>query len=83
MTTCTIRRGLGARRAIPLKVAGAFHSPMMADAATDLMSALDGVTVSELDFPVFANVSARAGGDVSADLTAQLTSTPPNSRRTS
>lgn len=67
-------RELGARRAIPLKVAGAFHSPMMAGAAADLTRALKSVDLGEADFPVWANVSAGVSRDVSTDLAAQLTS---------
>ena len=68
-------RALGARRSITLNVAGAFHSPMMADAAADLAATLEAVNIVLPDFPVWANVSAAAGGDVAADLIAQLTST--------
>jgi [acyl-carrier-protein] S-malonyltransferase len=68
-------RELGARRAIPLKVAGAFHSPLMAAAAADLSEALAGLSAQEARFPVWANVSAVVGTDVINDLTAQLTST--------
>ena len=68
-------RDLGARRAITLKVAGAFHSPMMASAAADLAAALEAAEVVEPAFPVWANVSAAGGGEVAADLTGQLTST--------
>jgi [acyl-carrier-protein] S-malonyltransferase len=68
-------RELGARRAIPLKVAGAFHSPMMSAAAADLSEALSGLTPGETRFPVWANVSAAVSADPTADLTAQLTST--------
>ena len=68
-------RDLGARRAIPLKVAGAFHSPMMTGAAADLSAALNGMTLEAGRFPIWANVSAAVDGDVASDLSAQLTGT--------
>lgn len=68
-------RELGARRAMPLRVAGAFHSPIMAPAAEELRAALSEVEVSDPSFPVWANVSARPGGDPKQDLSLQLTGT--------
>ena len=68
-------RDLGVRRAIPLKVAGAFHSPLMAEAAEGLAAAVADATIGRPAFDVWANVSARPGGDVGADLEAQLTGT--------
>jgi [acyl-carrier-protein] S-malonyltransferase len=50
----------GARRAIPLNVSGAFHSPLMTSAASQLTMALDGVTLSDPDPPVVCNVDAQA-----------------------
>lgn len=50
------RRGI--RRVVPLKVAGAFHSPLMAPAVTALEEALAPVGVSDPDFDVYANVDA-------------------------
>jgi len=64
----------GIRRVIPLKVAGAFHSPFMAGAAEALGEALDGVEVGLPAFPVWSNATAAAyGPDVKATLVAQLT----------
>ena len=51
-------------KAIPLTVAGAFHSPLMASARTKLAGVIDGVTFKAPEFPVFANVS---GAPHSAD----------------
>ena len=60
----------GAKRAMPLKVSGAFHSPLMAPAAEGLRVALDGVAMQAPRFPVVANVDAS---DVtSADATRDL-----------
>ena len=44
-------------KAIPLSVAGAFHSPLMASARTKLASVLEGVTFQAPKIPVLANVS--------------------------
>ncbi len=66
----------GARRAIPLNVSGAFHSPLMASAASRFTVALDGVTVADPDPPVVCNVDARAvhtGAELRDRLRAQLT----------
>ncbi len=52
-------RDLGARRAVPLKVAGAFHSGFMEAAKTEVTEALDGVEVGEPEFPVWSNTTAR------------------------
>jgi [acyl-carrier-protein] S-malonyltransferase len=50
----------GARRALPLNVSGAFHSPLMASAASQFTIALDGVTIADPDPPVVCNVDAQA-----------------------
>lgn len=52
-------RDLGVRRAIPLKVAGAFHSDFMEPAVPKLAAALSDVTVGDPAFPVWANTTAR------------------------
>ena len=52
-------RELGVRRAIPLKVSGAFHSTFMDQAAIAVTTALEEVVVSEPSFPVWANTTAR------------------------
>jgi [acyl-carrier-protein] S-malonyltransferase len=48
----------GARRAIPLNVSGAFHSPLMTSAAAAFDTALDAVTITDPDPPVVCNVDA-------------------------
>jgi len=50
----------GARRAIPLNVGGAFHSPLMARAAAQFAGVLDSVPIADPDPPVVCNVDARA-----------------------
>jgi [acyl-carrier-protein] S-malonyltransferase len=51
-------RDLGVRRAIPLKVSGAFHSTFMEPAAAVVATALDEVETGGLAFPVWANITA-------------------------
>lgn len=48
----------GARRAVPLPVGGAFHSPLMAEAREGLREALASVPMSDPAFPVVANARA-------------------------
>lgn len=52
-------RDLGVRRAIPLKVAGAFHSSFMVAAAEDVDRALASLPVAEPEFPVWSNRTAE------------------------
>lgn len=66
-------RELGARRGVPLKVAGAFHTPFMAPAAERLAAALADVDLGESGFPVYANVSAEPIADPRRQLVEQLT----------
>lgn len=56
-----LAREFGAKRAIPLKVSGAFHSPLMESALDGLSEALDGADFTDAQFPVFSNVTAEAG----------------------
>ncbi|MCZ6566807.1 MAG: ACP S-malonyltransferase [Actinobacteria bacterium] len=51
-------RDLGVRRAIPLKVAGAFHSAFMEPAADEVAGALAGLEFDRLAFPVWSNTTA-------------------------
>jgi len=51
-------RSLGVRRVVPLKVAGAFHSPFMAPAQAELAAGLASVPLGDPDFPVWSNVTA-------------------------
>ena len=66
----------GAKRVIPLKVSGAFHSPLMAPAANHLQLALERATFQDPAFPVIANATAEAVKDADRArrlLTDQLT----------
>jgi len=49
----------GAKRVLPLKVSGAFHSPLMEPAQTGLKSELEGVALHDPPVPVIANASAQ------------------------
>jgi len=67
----------GAKRVIPLKVSGAFHSPLMAPAQTGLAAALEQVAMKDPAFPVVANATAEPVKDTrtaKAQLSAQLVS---------
>jgi [acyl-carrier-protein] S-malonyltransferase len=68
-------REVGARRAIPLNVAGGFHSPLMEPAAAEITDAIDEVAFEPAAFPVWANVSGRVTEDVADTLVRQLTNT--------
>ncbi len=65
-------RSLGIRRAIPLDVAGAFHSPYMAPAAERLRTALERVEFAEPSFTVYANTTGRLVEDPVRQLGEQL-----------
>ena len=58
-----LAKAKGAKRAVPLNVSGAFHSPLMATAASGLKRALAEVTIRPAGIPVIANASARAVTD--------------------
>lgn len=52
-------RDLGVRKAVRLKVAGAFHSPFMQPAADRVAAAVTGLTPLSPSFDVYANVTAQ------------------------
>jgi [acyl-carrier-protein] S-malonyltransferase len=67
----------GAKRAIRLNVSGAFHSPLMAEAAQGLSAALDLAHLADPRFPVYANVNSQPVTDAALArrmLVEQLTS---------
>lgn len=64
----------GARRVVPLKVAGAFHTPFMEPALEPLAEAVRSVRFGPPDFPVWANLTAEPVGDVGASLLQQVVS---------
>jgi len=70
-------KAAGAKRVIPLKVSGAFHSPLMAPARDGLAGALDAAPMRAPSFPVVANATAQPVADVRTareQLKAQLVS---------
>jgi len=73
---CDLAKARGARRALPLVVAGAYHSPLMASAQPKLKAELDEVRVLPPTVPVISNVTARPHGDpasIKARLVEQVT----------
>lgn len=68
-------RDLGVRRAVALDVAGGFHSPFMAEAASALDEALQATEFATPRFDVYANATARPTTDVQQTLSDQLTAT--------
>ena len=73
---CARARSEGGR-VFPLAVAGAFHTPLMASAASGMRSALGGVRFADPDPPVVSNVTARPlrrAGELPEELVAQITS---------
>jgi len=67
---------LGARRALVLKVGGAFHSPLMEPARAELEKAIDAAAFSKPICPVYQNVTALPSLDpaqIMANLKKQLT----------
>ncbi|MBN2175255.1 MAG: ACP S-malonyltransferase [Bacteroidales bacterium] len=74
---CEKLKEAGARRALPLKVGGAFHSPLMEPARIELAKAIDKTEFSIPICPVYQNVNAKPSTDPKAikqNLIAQLTS---------
>jgi [acyl-carrier-protein] S-malonyltransferase len=74
---CDLAKARGARRALPLSVAGAYHSPLMAGAQPKLEAELDRVEVSAPAVPVISNVTAQPHGapdSIRARLVEQVTS---------
>ncbi len=56
---CEIAKTKGAKRAIRLEVSGAFHSPLMAPAASGLAEALRATEIRDARCPIVCNVDAR------------------------
>lgn len=73
---CESLKEAGARRALVLPVGGAFHSPLMEPARTELAHAIDSTPFSEPLCPVYQNTTASAVTnpiDIQKNLIAQLT----------
>lgn len=74
---CEKLKAAGAKRALPLKVGGAFHSPLMQPAKDELQTAIEKTAISAPKCPVYQNVDAKPHTDaaeIKANLIAQLTS---------
>lgn len=74
---CELMKEAGAKRALPLKVGGAFHSPLMEPARVELMAAIEATEISTPHCPVYQNVSTMGEtnpGTIKRNLIAQLTS---------
>ncbi|MDD2514003.1 MAG: ACP S-malonyltransferase [Proteiniphilum sp.] len=74
---CEKMKEAGAKRALLLKVGGAFHSPLMEPARVELSKAIEETTFSVPVCPVYQNVSTVGETDparIKANLNAQLTS---------
>lgn len=74
---CEKLKAAGAKRALPLKVGGAFHSPLMQPAKEELQKAIEATEFSAPKCPVYQNVDGKPHSDASeikANLIAQLTS---------
>jgi [acyl-carrier-protein] S-malonyltransferase len=56
---CELAKARGAKRALPLTVAGAYHSPLMAGAKPKLAAELARVRLNPPTVPVISNVTAR------------------------
>ncbi len=70
---CELAKAKGAKRALPLSVAGAYHSPLMASAQPKLLAELAAAKISAPIVPVISNVTAQAhGADIAAKLVAQV-----------
>ena len=74
---CEQLKAAGAKRALPLKVGGAFHSPLMQPAKDELQAAIESTEFAAPKCPVYQNVDGKPHTDpaeIKANLIAQLTS---------
>src|SRR6266853_318527 len=73
---CELAKARGAKRALPLPVAGAYHSPLMASAQPKLQIELTNVAINAPAMPVISNVSAQPHGspeEIRSGLVQQVT----------
>lgn len=74
---CARMKAAGAKRALPLAVGGAFHSPLMESARVELAAAIEQAPVSAPVCPIYQNVDALPHTDpveIKDNLLKQLTS---------
>ncbi|MCH1517489.1 MAG: ACP S-malonyltransferase [Flavobacteriaceae bacterium] len=73
---CEAMKEAGAKRALPLPVGGAFHSPLMEPAKTKLAAAIEATSIVTPICPVYQNVLAKGvveAEEIKENLIAQLT----------
>jgi len=73
---CELLKAAGAKRALPLPVGGAFHSPLMEPAREKLQKAIESTQFKAPCCPIYQNVSTKAEREVETikkNLIAQLT----------
>ncbi|KFD38311.1 ACP S-malonyltransferase [Schleiferia thermophila] len=61
---CEALKAAGAKRALPLPVGGAFHSPLMQPAAEELAKAIESTHFNRPICPIYQNVTAQPHTDV-------------------
>lgn len=74
---CEKMKDAGAKRALPLQVGGAFHSPLMEPAKVELSEAIEATAFSKPICPIYQNVTTKGETDpetIKQNLIAQLTS---------
>lgn len=74
---CEALKAAGAKRALPLSVSGAFHSPLMEAARVELGKAIEKTEVKTPSCPIYQNVTAKPETDparIKDNLLQQLTS---------
>lgn len=74
---CEAMKAAGAKRALPLSVSGAFHSPLMEAARVELGKAIEKTEVKTPSCPIYQNVTAKPETDparIKDNLLQQLTS---------
>lgn len=74
---CTALKAAGAKRALPLKVGGAFHSPIMEPARQELAEGIEKTQFSQPKCPIYQNVDAKPHtnpDEIKKNLLLQLTS---------
>ena len=77
LATCEACKTSGAKRALPLAVSGAFHSPLMEPARAELAKAIEATDIKAPACPIYQNVTAQPETDpvrIKENLLKQLTS---------
>lgn len=72
----TVMAQVKSKKAVKLNVSGAFHSPLMADAAEQFKTILDAVEFKAAEMPVLSNVDpipSRNAGELKSRLSRQMT----------